>query len=223
LYVLFCARLFKLLLTETPHQECLRENEYVNRRDLVRLVFNEHTRELAEYVSAGLATYVNQKPVDPEPVVDEPKEEQYYFDPELIQHHVHAVRTRYNSNSFSLQLKMQQNPSSEATEAQQPEKSWWDWIFGLARRTSAVQKVPDGKSASAVSEVASGTSSLSSSATEASGSGNNNNDNSTTAPVDEEKKKEEEMQAYNSMLNASLDSYVSIALHIRIGPISSLL
>jgi len=55
-------RLWKLI-------ETLRDNDFINRRELVRLVFNEHIRELTEHVRAGLATYVNQKPIENDPPV----------------------------------------------------------------------------------------------------------------------------------------------------------
>lgn len=51
--------------------ELLRNNDYVNRRDLIRVVFKEHTKELAEYVTIGIATYLNQKPVDEPPMPPE--------------------------------------------------------------------------------------------------------------------------------------------------------
>jgi hypothetical protein len=52
---------YKKYLRLWSAMEMLRDNEVVNRRDLVRHVFKEHTVELKQYVEWGLMSYANQK------------------------------------------------------------------------------------------------------------------------------------------------------------------
>jgi hypothetical protein len=58
-------------------QELLRDNDYVNRRDLIRLVFKDHSKELLEYVSMGIAAYSNHRPTHEAPLDDTRDERDY--------------------------------------------------------------------------------------------------------------------------------------------------
>lgn len=52
---------YKKYLRLWSAMEMLRDNEVVNRRDIVRHVFKEHTVELKQYVEWGIFAYANQK------------------------------------------------------------------------------------------------------------------------------------------------------------------
>lgn len=52
---------YKKYLRLWSAMEMLRDNEVVNRRDIVRHVFKEHTAELKQYVEWGIFAYANQK------------------------------------------------------------------------------------------------------------------------------------------------------------------
>lgn len=52
---------YKKYLRLWAAMEMLRDNEVVNRRDIVRHVFREHTAELKQYVEWGVFAYANQK------------------------------------------------------------------------------------------------------------------------------------------------------------------
>lgn len=52
---------YKKYLRLWAAMEMLRDHEVVNRRDIVRHIFKEHTTELKQYVEWGLMSYANQK------------------------------------------------------------------------------------------------------------------------------------------------------------------
>lgn len=53
---------YKRYLRAWKMMDILREKEYIKRRELVSMVFNEHTKELQQYLNWGLVTYINQRP-----------------------------------------------------------------------------------------------------------------------------------------------------------------
>jgi len=60
-------RVFGKYLRFWKTMEMLRDEEFIRRRDLVVLVFNEHVKELDEYVSYDLLSYVNRGKQDISP------------------------------------------------------------------------------------------------------------------------------------------------------------
>eukprot|EP01122_Echinamoeba_exundans_P017922 TRINITY_DN9870_c0_g1_i1.p1 TRINITY_DN9870_c0_g1~~TRINITY_DN9870_c0_g1_i1.p1 ORF type:complete len:763 (+),score=165.98 TRINITY_DN9870_c0_g1_i1:125-2413(+) len=210
--------------------ELLRDNDHVNRRDLIRVVFKEHTKELAEYVMSGIATYVNQKPADEPPIAaEEPAE---------------ILQTDANGRNVVTFLN---------NSPWQP--SWWDrflWYLGLSQSqqptpvalpAATTPVAPLSKEATtaasapakAAAEVAAAAAATSPPSAAASTNAPEKADPtsqttaaavtetasaaaspSTAAPNGLSKEQEEAARAYSTMLNASLDSVLVSAGSPRI-------